>query len=421
MLPIIREKITDGVYINNININRFKTNRLSVTMLVPLKSDTAAYFTLLPAMLTRSCEFLPDFSSLSRYLDMQYGADLYSQTKKIGDNLALTISLSFLKDKYTMGGEQISKKLSELLCKLIFEPFLEGEAFSKTDLEIEKAHLLDSISAEYNEKRSYSIKRMIENMCRNEVFGISHYGSYKSVEKTTPKDIFNAWQYALKSARFEIMSIGDESISEMVKNLFSFQFNSIVRTPIICDTELLYDITDVREIVEESNVSQSKLVMGFRTPFGEPENTYPIRLATDILGGNTTSKFFVNIREKQSLCYYCAARFYKVKGILVVDSGVETCNVERTKNEIIKNIELMKSGDISDYEINSAKLSINNHFKTVGDSTLGLEAWFLNQIMCKQMLSPEEACERINNVTKDEIINAVNSIKLDTVFVLKGN
>ena len=69
------------------------------------------------------------------------------------------------------------------------------------------------------------------------------------------------------------------------------------------------------------------------------------RLMTAMFGGTPHSKLFLNVREKMSLCYYCAARYNSNKGIMTVESGVETQNIEAAKNEILNQLEEMKRGN----------------------------------------------------------------------------
>ncbi len=419
-MSVLRKKLLEGVNFNHIYTSKFKTTRVSVTMLMPLEKDTAAALTILPAMLTRSCKKYPDFTMLNHELDKLYGADIYSQARKIGENLGITVSMNFIDDKFTIDNENISEKLFYLLCEIIFEPKIIDGKFDSDELEIEKAQLMDSIIAEYNDKRSYSIKKMVSTMCADEPFGIDHYGSYDNVSELTGEDVYNAWKNMLSHAKFEIFVISNCSDTSLYENMFSSRFVDIERMVIEPKTGCKQDVLEPKEVIEQDDVSQSKLVMGFRTKFAEPADTYAVRLACDILGGNTTSKFFTNIREKQSLCYYCASRFYKNKGILIVDSGVETANIEKTKNEVLKNIKALQNGELTEYEINSAKLSMTNHFKMMTDTTSHIEMWYISQLLSEEFLTPDQASERIMNVTADDVIKASKSISLDTTFVLKG-
>ena len=140
-----------------------------------------------------------------------------------------------------------------------------------------------------------------------------------------------------------------------------------------------------------------------------------------ILGGTPHSKLFLNVREKLSLCYYCAARFNSIKDLIFIESGVETKNLADARKEILTQWQEICDGNITDAEIQSAKLSICNSYRTIGDYLGGLESWYLTQTFRPNIQTPEEAAEEINTVTKEEIVAAANRVTLDTVYQLIGN
>jgi predicted Zn-dependent peptidase len=81
----------------------------------------------------------------------------------------------------------------------------------------------------------------------------------------------------------------------------------------------------------------------------------------------------------------------------------------------------MKKGNFDDNEINAAKLSICNSYRSVSDSLGGLEAWYLSQTFTNHIERPEEAAAIIMAVTRQDIIDAANKVTLDTVYRLIGN
>ncbi len=402
---IQRTPIADGVYFNSVRDSRFKTMKLSVHLFVPLSAETASENALIAGVLSRSCKAYPDFTALSRKLSALYGADLNVSSAKIGENQVISISASGLDDRYAIDGESIAKELSVLLCGVIFEPNLSGRAFVAGEVEQERRQLLDLIDSEYNEKRIYANARLIEIMCADEVFGIKRYGTAEAIRAATPESLYTAWEKLLKDAVAEIIYIGDSSPEKAVE-VFTEAFQSIPRTPVTLRTEVIREAGEVKRVTEEIEVSQSKLVMGFRAGIALPETA--------------TSKLFCNVREKQSLCYYCAARYDKDKGIIVIDSGVEGENIEKLEAGILKEIDDMKNGVISDFEIDSAKMAIINAYQGSNDTVGGIESWFARQLLQDGFRTIEEESALLSAVTREEIIAAANKLTLDTVYVLKN-
>lgn len=420
MSNINRRELCNGVNFSSIKDDRFKTARISITMFLPLKAETASSYAMVPQIITRTCEKYPDFTALNKKLASLYGASVSAGVRKIGETQCITVSAVSLDDRYTFGGEKISDELSELLCMLIFKPRLENGVFCSDDLEQERRQMIDLIDSEFNEKRIYASARCLEIMCKNEAFGIKRYGTSENIEALTEKDVFLSWQQILETAKIEIMTLGGGD-SEHVFSNFKKAFEGIERTPCQCRTEIIRESKAVNSHTEQIDVNQAKLVMGFRAGAAEPfDDINATRLMTAVLGGTPSSKFFTNVREKLSLCYYCSARFDRNKGIIMVESGVENKNIESAKEAILNELKELQNGNLTDFELEAAKLSASNSFITLSDTLGGMEAWYISQMLDKEMLSPKEAAERICAVTKEQVINAARMVTLDTVYVLKS-
>lgn len=420
MKELISEKLFDNIRFHTVREKRFKTFRLSAAFYVPLSEDTVSQYALLTRTLLRTCEKYPDFTALSKKLSALYGASLSADCFKAGDRLGLLFSVSGLDDRYALEGESVCGELSQLLCEIIFRPKLTDGVFDSSELALAKRELVDMIDSECNDKRIYALQRATAVMCAGEPFASSRQGAKDRVEMITENDLYAAWQKLISSARVEIFYVG-ESAPDQAKDTFCRIFSQIKREDAALTNTVVRTVGDVKNELEEMELSQSKMILGFRTDCAEPDDdVVACRLMTAILGGTAHSKFFNNVREKLSLCYYCAARFNRTKGILMVDSGVETCNIEKAKNAILNEIKDMQNGVITDFEIESAKLSVINSFNEMNDSAASIEGWYLTQIFDRDMLTAESLSEKINAVTKDEIVNAAKKLTLDTVYVLKG-
>lgn len=415
-----KTEIAKDVYFSSIKDSRFKTMKISANMIIPLSEATASEYALLCGVLSHSCKAYPDFTHLSKVLSGLYGADIATSVRKVGDCQVLSISASGIDDRYAFAGDSIAKELSTLLCNVIFEPNLKDNLFVENEVEQERRQLLDLIDSEFNDKRIYANSQLIMNMCADEVFGLKRYGTAEKIKEATPQSLYFAWKKLLRTARFEIMYIGDSS-SEKAVEVFKKAFASVEREPVELSTKVKRTANDVKHICEEMDLSQSKLVMGFRAGVATPDKKVnAARLMCAILGGTANSKLFCNVREKQSLCYYCASRYDKLKGIVTIDSGVEGDNIEKAEQGILKEIEDMKNGIISDFEIESTKMAVINSFRTTNDTVGGIESWYLNQIFEDSYKTIDEVSNEINAVTKEEVISVAKKLSLDTVYVLKN-
>lgn len=407
----------NGIFIKN---DRFKTTLMSFNFYMPLKKETVAELSLLPFILTSCSKKYPDFSRLNYKLNKLYGARLDASTEKYGDYQLLKITVSLINDRYSLDEESLVKRAAELLLGLVFEPNVENDAFLKDDLEREKRKAIEHIKSELNEKRVYAKNRMIREMFKDDVYGIPKCGTIEQVEKITGESLYNAWKKVLQSAFINVQVVGAaiplglfEEISERFSTLERFEITNCkcTRPARECDK--------VNSITEEMDVNQGKLVMGFTSKLqGDDEISAPLMVMSDIFGGGPYSRLFSNVREKMSLCYYCSASSSRIKGLLTVDSGVEAENAEKAEKEILNQLEIVKRGEFTDNEFQSSIKSICDSVKTYSDSLTALDLWYALRVHNNVILSPEEMVERISRVTREDVINAANGIKLHTVYKL---
>lgn len=416
----VRVEISDAVAFSSIKENRFKTMRISVTAFLPLSKQTAAQNALMSLVMTRSCDKYPDFTLLSKKLSYLYGASLSSGFHKMGDVQALTFSISGIDDRYALDDEVISKELSNLLCDVVFNPFVKDNAFDAAECEQERRQLIDMIDSEFNEKRIYANQKALSIMCADEAYGVRRYGDKESVSALTAADLYTAWTWMLSNARFEIIFVG-ECDSTNALEVFKERFSKINRTPVTLKTDVKLSADNVKYENEDMELSQSKMILGFRTAVAEPDDdTMATRLMCAVLGGTAHSKLFCNVREKLSLCYYCSSSYIRSKGIMLIESGVESDNIEKAKEAILGEIKAMQDGNITDEEIKAAKMSMANSFNSACDTVSGIDSYYLSQMLDATVYTPQEAVDRINSITKEDVIRCANKLSLDTVFTLTG-
>lgn len=409
-----------GFRVCSYHTDRFKTGILSVNLVVPLAGNVAEK-SLLPSLLCASCAEYPDLLSLNRRLAELYGAELTPSASKHGENLVLRITMTMIGDRFALDGESISVECARLLCKALFEPNVENGAFRPDEVAREKRIRLDRIEALKSSKRAWAQKQMLELMCADEAYSLSVLGEEEDIPALTPEQLYASWQDLLKTAFVQLQVVGDLEV-EPITALFREYFDRVEDRHVVRgETVVIPFAESVKRGEEEQDIAQSKLVMGFRCGMHEPfENYAAMRTFTDLFGGGTYSRLFMNVREKQSLCYYCAARLTAAKGILTVQSGVETENAERAEKEIRKQLDEMKAGGVTAEDLEKSKRSMEDFFLSVFDTPEELDGWLFSQVTDDEFQTPEDLVADMKEVTVEQVIEMANNISLDTVFLLKG-
>jgi len=172
---------------------------------------------------------------------------------------------------------------------------------------------------------------------------------------------------------------------------------------------------------ERIDVTQAKLVMGLRTGIAPLEKeSAAVQLMTELLGGSAHSLLFLNVREKMSLCYYASSRLDKFNGLMVVSSGIEFKNYEKAKDEILIQLDAVKQGDFTDDELEISKRFIINSYNSFFDSPYMLRDYYFGQKFTKNKDTLSEAIDKVNKVSKQDVMTAFSSVMADTVYFLKG-
>lgn len=369
MIGIEQRAICDGVNFRSIRDTKFKTMRISAHLIVPMSRQTAAENALLPFLLSRASREYPDFTKLGQRLAELYGASLNADVQKLGDLQVLSLSASGIADRYALEGEAISGELAKLLCSILFDPPLVDGLFPEDGFEQEKRQTMELIDSEYSDKRTYARQRCEAIMCADEPYGVNRYGGKEDIARVERPALTAAWKRLLDTAKIELMVLGDCDPAPVYEG-FRAAFETLgSRKTADCTTKVVRSAEKVNTVTEKMDVAQGKLVMGFRTGTATPDEEVPAtRLMAALFGGTPNSKLFLNVREKLSLCYYCSASYNSMKGIMLVQSGVEVKNMERAKEEILRQLDEVKQGNFDESEVEAAKMSLCNSYRTLSDS-----------------------------------------------------
>lgn len=411
------ERIGDAGMLKSFTDTRFKTMRVSVNMLVPLSEETAAAYALLPSLVSRATRQYPDYTALNCRLEELYGASLNSCVRKFGGFQSISLSASGLADRYAFGEEDMLAELSQLLFSVIFSPLRDQDGlFPQEGFEQEKRQLLEMKDAEYNDKMTYAHQRCEEILFHGQQAGINRYGSREQVEALEREGLSAAWERLLRTARFEVFTLGD-CVPDTA--MFRDKFSGL-GTPRILGSVPYTGPQELRRVTEEQPLSQSKLSMAFRLD-ARPEERMLFQLMSAVLGGVPSSKLFQNVREKMGLCYYCSSSFSSASGALYVESGVETANLEKTEEAILAQLTTLQQGSVSEEELTFAKLALCNALHSVRDSLGAVESWYLSRVFDEPGQSPEMAAEQLLSYTVQDVVAAAQRLRLDTVYRLKGS
>lgn len=410
-----RTELADNIGYSSVIDEKFKTSFLTVRFITVLGRDTAAANALGISSLSSSSRSYNTIAKLNEKLSALYGASLSAFTKKRGDVQIIGLSSSWINSRYAIDGEDLDGEMLEVVRGCIFDPNASGGEFEADIFRITKKDLLDRIDAELNNKRGYAISRASEAAFNGEPAENSCCGTRESAEAVSAAEAFAAYKKLLETAQIEIYYVSSEE-NDRIPEMFRKSFADIERAPKKVEFDGISPVkAEPTEVSDEFDVNQCKMVMSFKS---DCQDRYALRLVSTILGETPVSKLFVNVREKLSLCYYCACRLIASKGTIMVDSGVERDNIEKASTEIKAQLEEIRRGNITDDELQNALLSFDNSLSQVGDTPSSYEGYYFERFCSGNIITPAEQLELYRAVTKERIVEAAKSLSLDSVYLM---
>ena len=415
---MMRQQLMDNVYLTYIHSEKFKTSFLSAQMAAPLEEETAGRNALLVNVLSRGTVRCPDISAIGRELDMLFGARLDPTIRKVGENQLLGFVASGIDDRFLPKGEKLLEKLADLLGEFYCYPVTRGGRLLEEYVESERKNLAEMIRSDINDKRSYAARRLLEEMCAGERYGIRRMGSPEDVEKISLQRLNKHYRELLPQGRLELFYCGSAN-EERVAGAFRRAFASLPRQGVLEPVATLR--TPAREqcrvVTEEMDVGQGKLCIGLRTASDDRAATL---LMNAMFGGATTSKLFVNVREKLSLCYYAGSVYHRLKGLITVSSGIEFENYDRAVSEIFGQLEDLQNGRWEDWELDGARESLVSNLRSLEDSPGAMEDFIIGQAVAGTDETIPGLIAAVQAVTPERIQAAAQAVKADTIYFLKG-
>ncbi len=410
-----RRQIADGVYISTVTDSRYKSNYISVCFYNELDENTATENVIVPSIISKSNTAYPTYKLLKNRLSALYGAAISATSGRKYDLQFNGLTAYFLDDIYALSGERVAEEMTDLLIGCLLSPVTENGVFPEKTVELEKLTVIDDIKSVINDKRAYAVNKAISLMCKGEPMAVTPYGTVERAEKLTGEISYKAYKRLIENTHCEIVCVGCNDFKLVAKKLED-AFAKVNRNNVNDYSMKLSPIKSETETeIERLTVNQSKMVLGFKT---HSEDKAAIQMLQKIYGGTTTSKLFMNVRERMSLCYYCSASYNDVKGIMTVDCGVENDTVEKAKAEIIHQLEEIKNGNFTDEDISFAELSVMNGYKSIGDSVYVVADWYIDHIIKNNIEAPLDALKRYIGVSRERIIAAAQSMELDSVYIL---
>lgn len=415
--------IKNGIKLHTIKTEKFKTNLIAVMLTTKLDRKNITKNALIPAVLRRGTKFMQTQEEINKKMEDMYGASFDCGLDKTGDNQILKFYMETVNNEFLpQDAENMIKNSIEKIFEIIFNPYLENGVFKKEYVEQEKENIKQIIDGKIDSKARYALDRCIEEMYKNEPFGLYKFGYVEDLKDINEKNLYGYYLELIKTCKIDIYISGivDENIYNIIKQNENIE-KLEERKPDFKEFELVKkENEEAKEIQESMEVTQGKLIIGLDVNILDKDARYKIMIYNSLLGGSANSKLFQNVREKASLAYTASSSYYRFKNNIFINCGIDIPNYQKALEIIKKQIEDMKNGDFTDEEIENAKNGIIASIKTIDDEQDTEITYYFGQELSGTKTSLEEYIENIQKVNKADVLEVAKQISINTIYFLKN-
>ena len=419
-------ELKQGIKMHLINSKAYKTDLSCVFLTTALTRENVTYNALIPFLLRRGTNSFKDQYIINQKLDNMYGASLNLGVDKYGDNVVLKFYIESINNEYAFDSENILKESINMLIDIVFNPLKKDGKLNEEFLEVEKDNLRKVIESKIDDKDSYALDSCISSMYGENGFGLYKYGYLEDIENITIDSITEYYNNLIDNAKIDIFVSGNINAEE-VKKYVEENENINLLKPRIENYKLNNEFTESKEkvekpkeIFEQMNVTQGKLVIGLDILEKVDNFQATAIMFNSILGDGANSMLFQNVREKEGLAYSARSSFVKQKLNIFIRCGIQIENYNKALEKIKEQLENIKNGNFTEENIENAKTYLISGIKNIKEEQDTEIVFYIGQEISKTNLEPDEYINRIKDVKKEDIVNFAKLIQINTIYFLKN-
>ena len=415
------KKINFGAYnLHLIKTDKFKITTIELIFCNEIKKEKITITNFLASAMCYTTKKYNTKIDFSKKMEELYAAKVFPSCYRLGNVYNFDINMSILNDKYSEKG--LLEKGLDFLKEIVFNPNITNNKFDEKTFNVVQNDEKSQIERAKEDPRKQSLTKLLENVDPNAKYSYNADGYIEDLEKITRENLSDFHKELINNSVIDLFIVGDidfDEVENFVKQKFPFKGNrELTINPIIDNKK---HNKKLKELYEKDNTNQAKLSIACTLEnMTKYERFYVLNLYNIILGGSADSKFFKNIREKYSICYYVSSLGNKLDNLLLITSGITKDNYKKIMILIKKEMSDMKKGNFSLEDLDKAKKYYISILDAIEDRP--------NQIIASYYAmdkintdSVEERKKKTQKITKEEIMALAEKVYLDTSFLLGGD
>ena len=395
-----RTELLPGVWLNHLRSDKFKTACLSISLLTQLTRETASMNALIPFVLRRGCARYGDAEAISARLKELGGTVIEPAVRQVGEIQCL----GFVAEIPESEKEDRLRPVCELLGELLLNPATRGGLLLPQTVDSEREAMLEAMRACAEDPAGYAVMRCLEEMCCFENFAAGRFGSEEETRNIRYQKLSKHYRSLLPGCPIEIIYCGRadrkrlaailrDTLATLPRGEIDSELGTKIRMNALEDQP--------REVTEPAESGAGRLVIGFRLgDCMEDPDLAALTVFQQLFGSGTMMDTH--------------------KGLLIVASGIEFEKFAAVRDEVLAQLAALARGEITDEELQSARMGVASSLRAVSDSQGELEGFYLAQALDGLEYGPLELAELAEDVTREQIAAIAAGVECDMIYFLKG-
>jgi len=294
----------------------------------------------------------------------------------------------------------------------IMSDIVLNSLFKKEEIEKERNVILQEISM----NEDLPIRKVLEDLLKI-IYGTCPTGwpvagTINTVKKIKHADILNYQKNNYSAENMIVIVSGGverneiiRKINKVFKNLKKGKIKKVQKTKVYQKSP--------RVKILNKKTDQSHLAIGIPVFNMYDERRYALNILSAVLGGNTSSKLFMEIRQKLGLAYYVGSLvdLQKDTGLLIIRAGVSHDNLKVVIKKISEILSDFKNKGVSKKELKDAKSFIRGQMALSFETTDQVADFYGElELFYKRIMQPEEILKKIEKVTQNDILKVARDI-----------
>lgn len=333
---------------------------------------------------------------------------------------------AFTSKEYTGYYAKVDAKHLDIALDVVSDMFLNSK-FEEAEIAKEKGVIIEEINMVHDTPMRHVGGIFEDLLYGDQPAGWEIAGTKETVTGLKRSDFINYLSDYYVSQNTILVIAGKFNKTGLTKKIDKY-FGEIKTNESLGRVAVVEKQVNPRVRVEFKDTNQTHFCLGARAYNIFDEKRYVATLLAIILGGNMSSRLFIEVREKRGLAYYirCGLQPYLDSGYLVTQAGVDNNRLDEAISLVWQEYKKIAEQRVSQKELQNAK----DYLK--GTTMLELEssdavAEYLGaqEILTKTILTPKQKFDKIDKVTVDDIgdiakeIFALNKMNLALIGPFK--